>query len=364
MRKLLKLKRIHILWLIPISLILNFAAKSNSDFAEWYALNIYPIFALSLNRVSSLFNFSLMEFAIIILGPLLLVFFITSIVVLIKKKSSFFFSKAIINFLCILSIIFGMFSFSCATNYYRYTFSQVSGLKIEKSTDEELFALCKSLAFKLNNSRENLYENENCIMTTKFPNYNHMAKESAKCMRILGKKYETLSVSYGAPKPVKFSRLMSYTNIAGVFSCFTMECSVNVDMPDYSIPSAMCHELSHIRGYMREDEANFIAYLACKESENPEFIYSGLMLAFVYSNNALNSSNYKLGRETFSLLSDKVKDDIRDNFYYWKQFEGKVAEISEKINDAYLKANDLEDGTKSYGRVVDLLLAEFKAENS
>ena len=88
------------------------------------------------------------------------------------------------------------------------------------------------------------------------------------------------------------------------------------------------------------------------------------MLAFIYSNNALYSSNYELGKETFSLLSDEVKNDIYDNSAYWKQFEGPVAEISDAVNDTYLKANDQQDGTKSYGRVVDLLLAEYKAQKN
>ena len=40
-----------------------------------------------------------------------------------------------------------------------------------------------------------------------------------------------------------------------------------------------------------------------------------------------------------------------------------MGEIADKVNDAYLKANDQADGTKSYGRVVDLLLAEYKTRH-
>ena len=54
------------------------------------------------------------------------------------------------------------------------------------------------------------------------------------------------------------------------------------------------------------------------------------------------------------------------NNEYWDQFEKpivgetSVADIAEKVNDTYLKINDQTDGTQSYGRVVDLLLAEYK----
>ena len=56
-----------------------------------------------------------------------------------------------------------------------------------------------------------------------------------------------------------------------------------------------------------------------------------------------------------------MRRDLVANSEYWKQFEHtKIAETSEKLNDSYLKANNQADGTQSYGRVVDLLLAEYR----
>ena len=86
-----------------------------------------------------------------------------------------------------------------------------------------------------------------------------------------------------------------------------------------------------------------------------------VILAYIFN---FNDRKRNPLEESFSLLSDIVKADIYDNSEYWKQFEGPVSEISETVNDTYLKANDLEDGTKSYGRVVDLLLAEYKEKNN
>ena len=47
---------------------------------------------------------------------------------------------------------------------------------------------------------------------------------------------------------------------------------------------------------------------------------------------------------------------------FWNQFDGPVAEVSNQVNDAYLKANSQEDGVRSYGRMVDLLLAMYREE--
>ena len=58
-------------------------------------------------------------------------------------------------------------------------------------------------------------------------------------------------------------------------------------MPYYNIPHTICHELSHLKGFMREDEANFIGYLACIGSDSPDFRYSGYLTGWVYAGNAL-----------------------------------------------------------------------------
>ena len=85
---------------------------------------------------------------------------------------------------------------------------------------------------------------------------------------------------YSPPKPVLASELMSCANIGGMFFPFTMESNINVDNPFFVVPWTMTHELAHQCGFMREDEANFIAYLACKQSDDALMRYSGYLLAY------------------------------------------------------------------------------------
>lgn len=151
---------------------------------------------------------------------------------------------------------------------------------------------------------------------------------------------------------------MSWLNITGIFFPFTFEANVNVDIPKYNIPAVMCHELSHLRGFMREDEANFLAYLACKNSASLDFQYSGYMLAFIYATNALYEVDKEAYSRIFNRLDPGVRRDISCQSNYWKQFEGPVADTATSINNGYLQANQQDDGVKSYGRMVDLLLAE------
>ena len=185
----------------------------------------------------------------------------------------------------------------------------------------------------------------------------------ADAMSELGDEYPVLDGYYGAPKPVFLSSLMSYTEITGIFFPYTMEANVNVDIPDYSIPSTMLHELAHLRGFMREDEANYIAYLAGVKSNNADINYSSTMLALIISGNALYRENSDMYFEIRDLYSEEVLRDIRANSAYWQKYEDTViSTVSNKINDTYLKANNQTDGVKSYGRMLDLLLAKYRKD--
>ena len=110
---------------------------------------------------------------------------------------------------------------------------------------------------------------------------------------------------------------------------------------------------------MREDEANFISYLGCINSGFDDFAYSGTMLALVYSMNTLYLEDREAYKNLYGLYSEDVKSDLKYSSNYWSQFDTKVAEVSSKVNDSYLRANNQKDGVKSYGRMVDLLLSYY-----
>ena len=151
---------------------------------------------------------------------------------------------------------------------------------------------------------------------------------------------------------------MSYTEITGIFFPFTLEANVNTSIPDFAIPYTMCHELTHLRGFMREDEANFIAYLACVEYDDIEFQYCGTMLALIHASNALYEQDRILYDEVRTTYGEGVLQDFKANNTYWSKYEDTViSTVSNQMNDSYLKANNQKDGVQSYGRMVDLLLA-------
>ena len=59
-------------------------------------------------------------------------------------------------------------------------------------------------------------------------------------------------------------------------------------------------------------------------------------------------------------LPDTVRADLASNNAYWASFEGAAADASQKVYDTILKGYGQEDGIRSYGTVVDLLVAYYR----
>lgn len=366
MKKILKYKRVYLLGLIPLSLLLTFIAKKSDYFAEHiYVKHIYKWLSQIISTITGLLPFSIAEILILILPILIFLIFIRFIFKMVseKDKRKERVIKALLNILCTVSVIYFLFTALAGLNYYRYTFSYYSNLEIIDSTLEELYTLTERLMMDANNLRSQVpLTDEEGVFKLSVNNYK-LAKAANEAYSRLAEDYPILGGYYGTPKPVVFSKAMSYAEITGIFIPFTMEANVNVDVPDYTIPATMLHELAHQRGFMREDEANFLAYLAGMKSNDVEFRYSSTMHALVVSGNALYGQNTDMYFKIRDQYSEEVLKDLRANSAYWVQYEDTViSAMSNTVNDTYLKANSQSDGVKSYGRMLDLLLAKYRKD--
>lgn len=348
--------------LIPLGIVLVITAKQFPAVVEQvYSKNIYPLFVKSLGTVTSLLHFSLGELLIILLFISIVVLLIIVTVKLIKHKLK---REYLLKMLCKIasytSIIFFAFIVLCGLNYYRFEFAYYSGLEVKQSSVSELASLCKELVATANEQRKQvLVDSDGITMLS-----GNTSENAKLAMSNLSKQYEILFDAPILPKSVINSKAMSHMNITGIFFPFTLESNVNTDIVEYNIPATMCHELAHTRGFMREDEANFIGYLACRQSDNIDFNYSGTMLALVHSMNRLATADYESFVSISQQYSDEILLDLNANSEYWKQYEGVVAEVSSKVNDTYLKANSQTDGVQGYGRMVDLLLADYRSRHN
>ena len=269
--------------------------------------------------------------------------------------------RGVAGALAIACVAYAAFTALCGLNYYRLPFSSHLGYDVEQSSVEELEGLCASLADGLGQARAEIGEGVD-LATGAGADFDRYAQSAVAATARLAEQYPVLDRPfYSEPKPVLASGLMSDAGIAGMFFPFTMESNINVDNPFFTVPWTMAHELAHQCGFMREDEANFIAYLACVRTDDALMRYSGLLLAYDHSIAALSKTDPERAAEVRAGLPAAVQRDLAERTQFWDEYEGAILEASQSMNDAYLKANSQTDGLRSYGRMVDLLLAEQRA---
>ncbi|MCC8024191.1 MAG: DUF3810 domain-containing protein [Clostridium sp.] len=345
-----------------LSVILTFCARTLPGFAQRYAVTVYPVLAGTLGRFCSLFPLSLSEAGLYILILFSLYYLCRNI-----KKPLRVLSRGFMICSCLLFL----YTVNCGINYYRNPFSYEAGMVMEKSSTEDLYRLCAYLIDQINASIEPAEHTEGPLKglypgqteDTPLPSpadLRAMGIAGQEAMEGLGEQFPQLKGFYPYPKPLMGPRLLSVQQLCGIYSPFTIEANYNREMPYYNIPHTICHELSHLKGFMREDEANFIGYMACIGSQSPDFRYSGYLMGWVYAGNALAKVDLEAYYELHSRLKPEAVKDLVWNNQFWDRFDGKVAEASNQLNDRYLKANSQEDGVRSYGRMVDLMLAYYK----
>ena len=361
----LRLKR---LWLVVpgvAALGLTLLAQTNPAATdELFSRGAYPWLSSAWGFLPSLVPWSVAQWVVVAFLVFCIGFIIAYAVKFVRGKGErlLVLWRALATALAVASIGFTIFALMCGLNYYRPTFAEEAGFELRESTPDELAALCENLATRVNEARAAVPDDADAYAEAQ-GGFEAYAREAVGDMEALAEQYPALERPlYSPPKPVLFSEVLSYLDIAGMYFPFTVESNINVDGPFFTIPATMGHELAHQCGFMREDEANFIGYLACKNAADPLTRYSGYSLAYDYAISALARVDRERAVAINDTLSEAVRADRRARSEFLKKHEGPVAQASNAANNAYLKANQQQDGTKSYGRMVDLLLAEAREE--
>ena len=364
MKNSIELRKLKLILLFPIAVLLvNISSLSPYLVENIYSRCIYKLISQGISLLVGWIPVSVGEFVIIAFIPFGIVVTIMAIVKTIRNSSGRGrrMLNYILNVLVLISVLYFAFVVTWDINYQRLPFSQIAGLDVRPATVGELTAVCESLIEHTNEFRSRVKEDSNGVMelSMSLPDTLKSAPEGyAEESRI----YPELGGRYSSPKGVLFSRVMSMLGIQGIHNPLTQEANVNTEISACMIPSTACHEMAHQRGFAREDEANYISYLVCGKNPGDDFKYSGELLALIYSMNALYDSDRTEFNQLYGKYSPGVVRDLSADREYWQSFKGPVEKINSAVNDAYLKANKQVDGVKSYGRMVDLLIAQYRKE--
>lgn len=258
--------------------------------------------------------------------------------------------------LCIALTVYSGICWLYGINYYADSLQERSGLVATGSSVETLYELTAYFAVQASEAGEAVDRDGDGLFTA---DTEALFARSVSVYDELEQEFVFLALDDMRPKKIGLSALMSYTQFTGFYFPFTGEANVNTDAPICMLPAVILHEMSHQRNIASENEANFVAILAGVTSGNDDFAYSGYLFGYTYLSGALYKENAALGREARDLLSDGCLADLSYCSCYWSGYETVVSTVSANIYDSFLKGYGEESGIKSYGEVVDLLIAYF-----
>lgn len=367
-------KKSFIIWnsILLISILLNILSWYSSSFSDWFVNNIF-IFNMNIfSRITGIFPFSVGEI-MIILGIMLLLTALIFLILLpfLKKRLKKFYSIFYRFFAWVIVCIIFVMTCNCFILYHTSTIEETYMKETinKKYEFDKLLILYEYVANNLNELSSQMERDEHGSII-----YNKDIIEEAKVsMKQLGNDYARLSGYYPDAKKILFSDFMSQTYTSGVYFPFSMEANYNTSMYIANLPAVACHEYAHLKGYIYEDEANFIGYLACINSDDAFFKYSGYLSVLYYIENAvyenidLINDEELLNKLNNICINDIVyADDIFLTQDTWDEIEDNslfdtetIDQVSDTFSDVSLKLNGVEDGQLSYSRVVNLLLKYY-----
>lgn len=238
--------------------------------------------------------------------------------------------------------------------YYAPGFAEQSGVDDGPLELEEFETVTRWFAALASEYADEVPRDENGACTT---DRDSVLDRAAGVFEGAAELYPFLDGEALRPKPIHFSRIMSYLDFTGFFFPMTGEANLNMDSPVFLLPSTSQHEIAHQRGVAMEQECNFVAVLSCLESEYADFRYAGAALAYIYLGNALAGADYEAYTEIYYSLSDTVRADFKAQSAYWDEFRDSAAQkASNTVYDSFLKSNGQELGMQSYGACVNLLV--------
>ena len=397
---------IVLLSIFALCIVLNLLARFCTPFADWYTYYIYHPLADFGSRLSGLIPFSFGIF-LPILGILLLVLGIPALIVALirtKDKEKRRTIRRTVGFFLAWAFAYVTLTetLHCFIMYQQTTLGEREYATLEATPDELLDAYEQVVI--------HLEELEPQITRTAmgYVKYSgteeELEAEAVRAMQGLSDWDSRFSGYYPPVKYFLFPEFFRYDGTIGLFTPYTLEANVMPDLSYNEMAVVRCHELAHLKGIILEDEANFIAFRACVESDSVFLQYSGYVSALRYLHHAIITYfnriietleadptyydeafqiHFSEWSERFNDLDFRAEAAYQDAWNYYR-FDAETAEeleeeqteyddtvlsdetieviedVSDTLTDTSLKINGVSDGMQSYNRMVDLTIQYLK----
>jgi hypothetical protein len=348
-------------WSWVLLILLTIGIKWASWYPEWveknYSLGIYPWISKGQRYLFGWIPFSIGD---LFYGFLILVIIFQTWkffrLLFRKKLNRRIFIEALQQGIFSLLFIYVFFNLLWGLNYNRKGIADQLGLQLKTYTRDDLDTLTASLQARLNSyavyvspAQRDSFNRKRILFT-----------QATEAYRQAANTYPFIAYTPRSVKPSIFSYLGNYLGFQGYYNPFSGEGQVNTTIPRFLEPFVTTHEIAHQVGYARENEANFVAFLACRNVESTAFKYSMYLDMYLYAAGELYRLDSVQARHYQETLHPQVKKDQKEYRDFLLRHRNPIEEVVAWGYGYFLQANNQPGGKRSYNEVVAWLVAYYK----
>ncbi|MBR3631149.1 MAG: DUF3810 domain-containing protein [Oscillospiraceae bacterium] len=355
------------LCIIGLMLVINLIARLCKPAADFYIIHIFPLISGFWSRITGILPFSVGEW-LIVAGIVLLLLMVPGylLLLLVVKKEHH------PNAAGIYGHVYGwMFTWLSVVVTLHFTVLY-QGTSLSKTIgdvsydDAEVLGVVQELVEHANEEALLVSRDEDgyFVMT------DELMPEAKHCMQRLAVRYPQFRGWYPNAKPIHHSYFFSQQYLLGIYFPHTLEANYNPAVYPVNLPVTICHEYTHLKGNIFEDEAGYYAFLACTSSASHDFRYSGYLSALEWLD--LDFSEDPAAQAQYEEIINSLNPMARRDLYayvppeFWEEHAGEeviptqiVSDTTDAVMDTSLKVNGVPEGKQSYHGMTALLLHDY-----
>ncbi len=291
-------KRTSYLWaiLLAAAVLIRLSAIRKDWVEAYYSGFLYPAIGSLYRFLFGWIPFSIGDILYITAGIWLLISIYKGFRQLRQQRPiSGILKSGLLWVLAVSLLVYISFNFLWGLNYNRKGIAWQMNLQVKDTASSSLIHLTSLLRDGANSWKPATKADSGFVKSR---------EEAIKAYQSLQKSIPYLYYHPGSVKPSLFGVLGNYMGYSGYYNPFSGEAQLNTHIPSFLVPFSTCHEIAHQLGYAKENEANFVGYLAARESADSSMRYSAYLNMFLYANNELRYMDSALARENFEQLSE------------------------------------------------------------
>jgi hypothetical protein len=347
----------NLVFLLLLAIVIKVFSLNEAWVEKYYTYGFYPVFSKALRLLFGWIPFSLGDLVYVGAFIFLVMKAWKLIRLLAKRKVKEYLSWILFRkYLKLVLWIYIVFNVFWGLNYNRQGIAHQLGLNVQAYTAKDLYDLASALQQQLNtyavqvDSVKRLSLNNNTILFN----------EGIAVYKGISGQYPFLTYKQASLKPSLFTDIGQFFGFTGYYNPFSGEAQIKTSVPVFVKPFILCHEMAHQLGYAKENEANMVAFLSGRVSDNVEFRYSAYWDAYTYAVRELRRYDTTAFKELRKTVHPQFRKDYKTYLEYLYKSRNVVEPLMSEFYDSYLKMNNQPKGRATYNEVVAWLVAYMK----